>query len=176
MTTQDIEAELSYAYLHAVASHAGIACQSATRTHDGLGIDATLSTCQDFGPGAVLTELSFNVQLKATVRPPAQRDGRLSYFVKDNEQYDRLRASTVRPPKLLAVLFLPPDRAQWLTHSADQLVLARCAYWLSLAGAPATGNSSGQTVYFPEDQVLSPAGLLELCGRLARLEELRYGL
>jgi len=174
LTPQDVEAELSYAYLHAVASQAGIACQSANRTHDGLGIDATLSARQDFGPGAVLTELSVHIQLKATVRPPARRDGRLSYFLHDKRQYDRLRASTVLPPKLLAVLFLPRDREGWLRHTVEQLALFHCAYWLSLVGAPATDNSSGQTVYFPQDQVLSPDGLLNLCNRLARLEKLTY--
>ena len=31
MHDKDIEAELSYAYLHAVAAHAGVACQVARR-------------------------------------------------------------------------------------------------------------------------------------------------
>lgn len=44
MTPQDIEASLSYAYLHAVASHTGVACQEANRAHDNLGIDASLNT------------------------------------------------------------------------------------------------------------------------------------
>jgi hypothetical protein len=135
MTPQDIEAELSYAYLHAVASRAGIACQAATRTHDNLGTDAMLSVVRDFGEGAVLTDLSIQVQLKATKKPPVRKDGRLSYFLREVAHYNRLRASSVNPTRILAVLFLPDDETDWLAHSLDGLLLKRCAYWTSLAGA-----------------------------------------
>ncbi|MEZ4449133.1 MAG: DUF4365 domain-containing protein [Nannocystaceae bacterium] len=174
MHPNDIEAELSYAYLHAVAAHAGVACQVATRAHDNLGVDATLSLVRDFGEGAVLSDISLHVQLKATVVPPARKDRRLSYFLDDVGHYDRLRAESAYPARLLAVLFLPPDHAQWLECSPERLALYRAAYWVSLRGAPATDNRSGQTIYLPESQPLSPAGLLDLFGRVARREELRY--
>lgn len=173
MTPQDIEAQLSYAYLHAVASHAGIACQEANRAHDNQGIDATLSLRKDFGPDA-FGELSLHVQLKSTTKVPAQRRGRLSYFLDDLAEYDRLRQKTRVPPKLLAVLFLPPEHPQWLSHSDEQLVLCRCAYWVSLLGAPVSTNDTGQTVYLPETQTLSPMGLLSLFEQVARGKELRY--
>lgn len=87
MTPQDIEAELSYAYLHAVASRAGVACQAVTRTHDNLGIDAMLCMAADFGEGAVLTEVALHIQLKATTKRPTRRhDGRLGYFLADVAQ------------------------------------------------------------------------------------------
>ena len=53
--------------------------------------------------------------------------------------------------------------------------MRQCAYWLSLVDAPPTNNQSGQTVYFPVDQVLSPEGLQTLFRRVAQLEVLRYG-
>ena len=37
-----------------------------------------------------------------------------------------------------------------------------------------TANSSGQTIYLPESQPLSPGGLVDLFRRVARREELRY--
>ncbi len=174
MELKDIEAELSYAYLHAVAAHAGVACQATQRSHDNLGIDAMLSVCKDFGEDARLTDITLHVQLKATVKPPARKGGRLSYFLEDLTFYDRLRAGTERPPKILSVLFLPQEPARWLTHSPEQLALHRCAYWVCLTGAPASANATGQTIYFPETQQLSPTGLLDLFGRLARLERLCY--
>lgn len=174
MHDKDIEAELSYAYLHAVAAHAGVACQVATRARDNLGIDATLSLVRDFGEGAVLSEISLNVQLKATVVPPARKDRRLSYFLEDIAHYDRLRAESAYPARILVVLFLPPGHAEWLECSPERLALYRAAYWVSLRGAPATANSSGQTIYLPESQPLSPGGLVDLFRRVARREELRY--
>lgn len=174
MTPQDIEAQLSYAYLHAVASHAGIACQEANRAHDNQGIDATLSLRKDFGPEALLTDVSLHLQLKATTKVPARARQRLSYFLDGIDEYDRLRAASSMPSRILGVLFLPPEHARWLTHSPEQLTLCRCAYWVSLRGAPASHNDSGQTVYLPEAQLVSPAGLLTLFERIARQEDLIY--
>jgi len=175
MQARDIESELSYAYLHAVASHAGVACQAATRSHDNLGIDATLSLVHDFGADAKLTEVTLHIQLKATVKRPTIDEGRLSYWLKSLDEYDRLRGNSALPPRLLAVLFLPDDPSEWLSHSNEVLTLRQCAYWLSLVDAPPTNNQSGQTVYFPVDQVLSPEGLQTLFRRVAQLEVLRYG-
>lgn len=174
MTPADIEAQLSYAYLHAVASHAGIACQEATRARDNAGIDATLHWIRDFGDAAALTEISLHIQLKATSQAPARADGRLSYFLREVEQYDRLRQDSAMPPRILAVLFLPRDHAEWLRYSPERLVLQHAAYWVSLVDAPPSPNRSGQTVYIPETQQLSPIGLQDLFRRLAHLEKLRY--
>jgi hypothetical protein len=174
MQLQDIEAELSYAYLHAVASRAGVACQASTRCHDNLGIDAKLSIVRDFGPRAVWSEVTLNVQLKATTEAPSRKDGRLSYYLRPVAEYDKLRRPSAMPPRLLAVLFLPNDPASWLRHSDEELALCRCAYWVSLLGAPASNNETGQTIYLPEQQALSPDGLLGLFERVAHREELRY--
>jgi hypothetical protein len=87
----------------------------------------------------------------------------------------RQTSSTVGDaPRLLAVLFLPNDPASWLRHSDEELALCRCAYWVSLLGAPASNNETGQTIYLPEQQALSPDGLLGLFERVAHREELRY--
>ena len=137
-------------------------------------MDATLHLVKDFGPTARLTEISLHIQLKATVHPPSRHSGALSYFLRETAHYDRLRSDSALPPRLLAVLFLPPDHVEWLTHSPDKLVLARAAYWVSLVDAPSTENTSGQTIYFPENQPLSPVGLQDLFRRVAHQERLRY--
>jgi len=173
MTQQDIEAELSYAYLHAVASRAGVACQYCSRTFDSAGVDAELLAVQDFGPDA-LTDIAIHVQMKATVATPSEREGQLAYFIDGIDAYNKLRAETVAVPRLLVVLFLPENAEEWLAHTEDQLVLKRCAYWVSLRGAPETANTTGQTVHLPRGQGFSPEALTALMGRMARREELRY--
>lgn len=178
MTEEDIEAQLSYAYLHAVAARAGVACQEASRARDNLGIDACLTISKTF-EGTRLTDVSINMQLKATIKPPSARkrqEGRLSYFLDGIDEYDRLRADTSTPLRFLAVLFLPKDASQWLTHSAEQLAMCGCAYWVNLVGAPPSTNGTGQTIYIPESQPLSPSGLLELLGCVARREVPRYAI
>lgn len=174
MTPQEIEAELSYAYLHAVASRAGVRCEQTGRSFDHTGIDAHLHATGDFGPAAKYQELALDVQLKATILPPSTRAGRLSYFLDDIGTYNRLGLMTVIPDRLLVVLFLPTDAQEWLRHTREQLVLKRCAYWVSLRGAPESENHSGQTVYPPSEQSFSPEGLREVFRRLAAEVELLY--
>lgn len=132
---------------------------------------------EDFGKSAKLTDVTIHVQLKATTSIPSIReDGARSYFLKPIAEYDRLRRPSALPARLLAVLFLPEDSAEWLQASTDELVLKRAAYWTSLSGAPPSENSSGCTVYLPASQQLSPDGLRDLFRRFAHLEDLTYGL
>lgn len=112
MSDQEIEAELSYAYLHAVASRAGVACQWCSRSFDNEGIDAQVKAVRDFGPDAKLTELTVELQLKATVKQPSEKEGRFAYYLADIGRYNKLRARTVVPPRLLVVLFLPKEPAR----------------------------------------------------------------
>lgn len=170
----DIESELSYAYLHAVAARAGMVCRYATRLEDKAGIDATLIAWGPFPDGGYLEEVYLNVQLKATIRVPHDDGQALSYFVQDPSRYDALRAETAAIPRVLVVLFLPGEPEQWIGHSADELVLRKCAYWVSLRGAPATDNTSGVTVKLPKTQVLTPDNLLRLMRRLSRRDFPRY--
>jgi hypothetical protein len=62
----EVESELSYAYLHAVAASAGMEACVLGRHADKLGIDAAVTANDDFGEGAVLTDITLHVQLKAT--------------------------------------------------------------------------------------------------------------
>ena len=70
LSTPNIESELSYAYLHAVASKAGMACSQGSRHEDNNGIDASLTAWGPFADGGYLTEVNIKVQLKATVYLP----------------------------------------------------------------------------------------------------------
>jgi hypothetical protein len=163
----NIESELSYAYLHAVASRVGAACQSGTRHHDNSGIDAQLTSWGPFSPGARLKEVDLRVQLKATIERPSVADGYISYFLSGVERYNDLRSATLAIPRILVVLFLAENEQDWLAHTPDELLMRRCAYWVSLRNAPTTTNSSGTTVYIPEHQHFSPDGLRTLLDQLA---------
>lgn len=169
----DIESELSYAYLHAVASRAGMVCKNATRLEDKAGIDATLTAWGPF-PGGVWTEVDLKIQLKATIGVPADDGHSLSYFVHGKSRYDKLRIAEPMVPRILVVLFLPEVQDEWLLHGADELILRKCAYWVSLRGAPATQTASGATVKLPRTQVFSPDNLQRLMERLARNDVPRY--
>jgi hypothetical protein len=175
MTDNDIMAELSYAYLHAVVARAGFGCKTGGRIDDGSGVDAFVRVPERLDPDCNLWNFDIEIQLKATHRPARALKGRYSYFFQGIARYDRLREPGSPLPKILVVLFLPKDPADWLTLTEKSLVARRCAYWVSLKGAPPSTNDTGQTIYIPRSQVLSVAGLREIATRLAREEDLIYG-
>lgn len=170
----NIESELSYAYLHAVAARAGVACSVMERHLDNVAVDAMLTGWGPFHGGGPLTEVSIFVQLKATITAPVDNGNTYSYPLSGISGYNHLRAQTKAIPRLLVVLFLPPDQLNWLLHNEDQLVMRRCAYWVSLFGAPDTTNDTSVTVYIPKNQVFNSDGLLEIMTRLSRFEHLAY--
>jgi Domain of unknown function (DUF4365) len=174
LSPPNIESELSYAYLHAVASHAGMACRVVSRHEDNNGVDAILTAWAPFENGGYLTEVDIKVQLKATIAVPADDGANLSYFVKGVNRYNDLRIETADVARILVVLFLPAGAQEWLNHSADQLALRRCAYWQSLRGADPTTNGTGETVKLPKAQMFTPKALSDLASRLSRRDFPRY--
>ena len=170
----DIESEISYAYLHAVASKTGAACEPAGRHSDNRGIDACLTAWGPFEGGGYLEEVDLKVQLKATIEQPAINNGYISYFLQGVHRYDTLRSEVLGTQRILVVMFLPPNPDEWLAISEDELMMKKCAYWVSLRGAAATSNTRGQTVYLPVSQRFSPESLLDIFRRLSRPENLQY--
>lgn len=167
LSDQNIESELSYAYLHAVAAHAGVACKVAGRHDDNAGIDAEMTAWGPFPNGGYRTEIDVKVQLKATVHQPAKVGNCLSYSLDGIGRYDDLRTDTLSTPRILVVLFLPANKAEWLSHTEDVLSLRNCAYWVSLRGAPASRNETAQTVYLPCAQRFGPDELTALMTELS---------
>jgi hypothetical protein len=161
MTVQSIEAELSYAYLHAVAAKAGMSCKQGDRHDDGAGVDAEISyrgeTSHEY-----MRHVQLNIQLKATVEDAGSHPDYCRYFMQGVNRYEKLRTDDSPIYKILVVLFLPIAPGAWLRCSPDELILKKAAYWACLYGAPATSNSTGQTVYLPKANLLTPDSLLAL--------------
>lgn len=172
LTENDIESELSYAYLHAVASRAGCECRPTGRLSDNAGVDAVVRVKERFASDSLMCFFSVDVQLKATRKPPTMNKGRYSVWLKD-KNYNELRSSESPISPLLIVLFLPADSAQWLACSDDALIAKRAAYWQCLYEAPG-GSPTGQTVYIPTTNLFTPDSLRILLTRFSRGERLTY--
>jgi hypothetical protein len=168
LSQQNIESELSYAYLHAVAARAGVGCKVSSRHDDNAGVDAELTGWGPFPNGGYLQEVDIKVQLKATLKQPAIVGDFLSYSLSGIKQYNDLRTDTVSAPRILVVLILPPDEKEWLTLTQDALVLRKCAYWVSLRGAVSSANDTSQTVYLPKNQKFDPDGLMRILSQVSR--------
>ncbi|WP_413193677.1 DUF4365 domain-containing protein [Pararobbsia alpina] len=166
-------AELSYAYVHAVAASAGVECVVSGRISDNEGVDLRLFGNGPFPDGVKRRFAQLDVQIKATSGKPAHVDGAFSYSLRDVSKYDLYRCRTRTPPCILVALFLPESRAEWVAQDICALSLRRCAYWLSLRGAPETSNATSVTIRFPTDQVFDAAALKTLM-RLAASDEFPF--
>jgi hypothetical protein len=174
LTENDVEAELSYAYLHAVASRAGFGCVWSNRALDNAGVDARVDTDgEKLADDSYFTAITLDVQLKATRQEPVERGGRYSLSL-PIAQYDKLRSTRTSNQRLLVVLYLPHDKERWLSHSEEALTARRCAYWASLRGAPVSGNSTEQTVYIPRSQPLTPDSLRMIMTILSREDRIGH--
>jgi len=161
LTLQNVESELSYAYLHAIAGKAGMSCKPGDRHDDGHGVDVEVNF-RGCTAHRYLTHVQLNIQLKATVRPTGDHADYVSYYFQGIERYNKLRREDSDIYKILAVLFLPEDPVAWLNCSTDELTLKRGAYWTCLYGAEDSTNTTGQTVYLPRQQLLMPEELIRL--------------
>ena len=173
LSPPNIESELSYAYLHAVASKAGMSCRDGNRHEDNNGIDAQLTAWLPFVDVNTHTEVDVKVQLKATIAQPADDGLNYEYRLQGANRYNDLRSETISIARILVVLFLPPDAAEWLDHTPDQLVFRRFAYWQSLRGAPEI-TAGSVVVKLPKIQVFSPDSLTNLATRLSLRDFPRY--
>jgi len=174
LTEQNIEAELSYAWLHAVASKAGFSCEYRNRHLDGAGVDATITA--DGPPLATDSKLWYvpvDVQLKATRKELHETTTHFSFSL-EIAHYNKLRMIEIGAPRILIVLRLPKNAEEWLQVTEESLIARRCAWWVSLYNASSIEDQESRTVYVPRKNIVSPNGLTELMTRFSRQEVISY--
>jgi hypothetical protein len=144
--------ELSQACLRAICAVTGCGIEKVTLDHDKVDyiVSARIK-------GSVKSKPKIDIQAKCEMRGIDSRDP-IPYSL-DVETYNNLRDPLVANPRILVVLFIPKDIAEWASQSNEQLVLRHCAYWVSLKGAAESNNSVGQTVYLPQKNRFTPDAL-----------------
>ena len=162
LSARDREEALSRAYVRAVAGFVGYVVSETDFDRDG--IDRHIHAGGDFNP-------AIGLQLKATIGlGDVHPDGCYHYNDLPAGNYDRL----IRPsqtPRYLVLLALPRDESEWLTVSVDDLIMRRCAYWVSLFGLPVSDNRRSVTVRIPAENLFTPEALPELLERSRRGED-----
>ena len=103
---------------------------------------------------------ALDVQLKATINL-GKPDSGFFHFSLPTRNYDLLRVQTAIP-RILVVLDLPTVEDEWLHISPEELILRRCAYWISLASAAQTDNTTSVTVPLDNSQRFDVDTLREL--------------
>jgi len=167
MTREKRMEELNRAFVHAIASHADCTCEHTSVDIDS--VDVTLKAAGFAEPGC-LRSPALEIQLKATT--VAGADGDTFSIRIPRKNYEELRVETAIP-RLLVVLHLPENDAEWLELTAEHMISRKCAYWLNLLGkADIEGDQDRITVYMPRQQRFTPEALKGMMRRASRKERL----
>lgn len=160
--------ELSKAYVAAVAARCGFKLGTWSRDDDCL--DVTIGAAGVLG-GGTLAGPKLDLQLKASNDPSHDHPEHVSWSL-SRAHYDILRGNAF-VSRILVVLVLPAESAEWVHHSADSLILRRCAYWESLRGrGPIEGTQDSTSIRIPKSNVFSPSALERLMEKVSREETL----
>jgi hypothetical protein len=171
LTDNDIKEELSYAYVHAVASRAGFTCERPPK--DRGSVDVVIRTEGGMQDDVVLQHTVLQAQLKATSQI-GNVNGQFS-FPLSIKNYDELRGRSMAA-RLLIVFVMPDDPMAWLTVDRETLIARRCAYWCNLKGEPAVDNETSRSVRIRTANLFTPEGLKALMMKLCMQEEIGYEL
>lgn len=170
LSENDIKEELSYAYIHAIASRAELSCEIVRKDRDS--IDLHIRARGQLHAGSTLMSPQLGVQLKASVIDPLP-DGAFDFRL-TRKNYDELRQRSM-VPRILVVFVMPSDPATWVAMTEEELVLRRCAYWCSLLGLPASQNEKYQQVRVDRRNVFTGEVLRHLMVKASREEEITHG-
>ena len=118
---------------------------------------------------AVIRSPRIEIQLKTTSSPQVKTH-HLTFPLK-MKNYRELRERTLIP-RLLVVLVLPKNPAEWMDMSEECMISRRCAYWVSLLGMAETSNTSKVSIRLPRSQQFNVDQLQGLMQRVARQEPL----
>lgn len=125
MTPTTRKEQFSIAYVHAIATAAGVA---ATRpTVDDDSVDLYLSARGGRSP-------KIEAQLKCTENETRLIGGELS-FPLPIKNYEDLRRETMTP-RILIVVIVPEEETRWLEQSGERMILQKAGWWCSLHGLP----------------------------------------
>jgi len=162
MTDNDIEENMSRAYVFAVAGRAGVLLGSTVKDY---GCDGTFHEVVVLGGGKRMQGgFSIDFQLKASKNCTLE-DNDVVYDL-DAETHKKLvsRKEQGGTPMILIVLVLPAATNDWLVHSEDQLLIKQCCYWCVVDGVP-TNNKSTVRIRIPRRQQLTPEAVTDLLAR-----------
>ncbi|WNG23794.1 DUF4365 domain-containing protein [Cystobacter fuscus] len=146
MQLNDRKEQFSIAYVHAVASAAGVITSPMNHV-DRLSVDIKLTGM----PPAYPRCPEVNVQLKCTSN--FELDEHDFGFPLPIKNYDDLRDDNLSVPRILIVLLVPKNIQDWLDIDESRMLARNCAYWHSLRGELPTTNKETVTVRVPRKNV-----------------------
>jgi hypothetical protein len=158
MEIPQMREQLSKAYLHMIASSAGLDVGSWGT--DYCGYDVTLSSSVDYSPNLYAPKI--DVQLKCTGQEAVTKKDHIAWQL-ETRTVDVLGRPNRSDPSLLCVLVTAADYWDWLHLDEGGLLAKSVMYWLWGSDFPThKADQKHQVVHLPIANVVTPASILEL--------------
>ena len=140
--------QFSNTYLQAITTVAGYSLYKPSVDDDS--VDWGIAAKGVFGR---IRAPRLELQLKSTSRELL--DGTYLRYPLKLKNYHDLRLPDFAIPRIIVVLVLPENLANWLHQSEEELCIRHCAYWVSLRGMPETKNITTVTTSLPRGNQFS---------------------
>ena len=165
MDENEQKQQLSVAYLHAVASAAGFACE--TRQVDNDSVDRTILARGWLHDKSLVRSPRIDVQLKSIAKESLKAGQNSFWFRLSKKNYNDLR-SRVMVPRLLVVLLLPREPGQWVEQNDERMLSRYAAYYASLFGLPEAVHQGKVPVELMRENLLTAENLRRLMIKASR--------
>lgn len=155
MTPNQNKEEISKAYVAALAAKCGL--KLGHWSQDSGGVDLTLGAGSPVGAGT-LARPKLDVQLKCTSDASKEKADHVSWQL-TRDRYNILCQDS-STPIILVLVMLPEREEEWIEHSADALILRKCAWWVWLQGQRMLEEHEASIhIKIPKKQIFSPSAL-----------------
>jgi len=158
-TIQNNKANLSNAYVRAIAAKAGV---NISRPEDDYGIDLTLKEVitmpkPDGTTRYVESGAALDIQLKCS-HDVELKENEIIYDL-ETKNYNDLISTDVNTPRILVLLQVPSEETEWILQDASKLEIRHCAYWISLRGKEMVKNKETKRIKIPNSQKFTSEAL-----------------
>lgn len=157
--TSAMKEQISRAYVHMVASAAGLTLGAWGTDYDG--IDVTLRSKVDFGGVSGSLGAELDIQLKCTGQESVVRAETVAWSL-DARTAKILRAPNRYSLGVFCVMVVPTDPGFWLYHSTDGILARSQMYWIRGQDIPSPGNNESVTVHLPKKNIFTSKNALDL--------------
>lgn len=150
--------QFSRAYVRAIAAASGYSVYEPNVDHESVDIGIS--------SGALGLFRSPRLELQVKCSASVISGNKIAFELK-RKNYDDLRHTNLLVPRILVVVIVPDDIAEWTEHTEEGLILRRCGYWVSLFGLPEVDNKRSVTVYLPRQQRFDSLKLHQMMSAIA---------
>ncbi|MGE0144331.1 MAG: DUF4365 domain-containing protein [Planctomycetota bacterium] len=164
MHTSYQQEAFSLAYVRAVAAAAGFRLQDGPQPDDD-SVDLTIAAR---GATGTVASPKLDVQLKCKLWTPD--DGREVAYDLKLKNYEDLRLAHVQVPRILILVAVPEEVADWIEQDDVRLLMRHCGWWASLRDLPESPNTEKVRVKIPRVNRFDVRGLTDIMQRLAKGE------